>query len=296
MWIGILAILFAGIGFGITDIFLKKITQTNNQLPILIARSGITVVALLLLGAIAPSLPLALNFMPQPDIVWYKTLPLAFMFATFSFGGLYFFMQALKHKHISETVGLNKISIVIGVLIGVFFYHESFSAQKLASVFLILTGVTLIEHRLLYQQRAQGVSSKGLVFIVLARICWAIGFMAVPQIQAMGILAFSILQELTVLLWSSVLFVAQRLPRQMMVQELRQNSGILLTIGAIGALIQIALNISLTEVPIVLLPFLNLLTPLLILALARAYLKERIKPVQLLGILLGVAGGLIYIL
>jgi len=296
MWIGIIAIIFSSIGFGITDIFLKKITAAKNQLPILILRSSITSVCILI-GIVAVLLfDRQSSFLPLQQINWYKQLLLGFIYSSFSFAGLYFFMQALKHKHISETVGLNKISIILGLIIGVCFFKETFSGQKIASVLFVLAGVALIEYRLLSKQHAQMAAGKGLMFVVAARICWAIGFMAVPQIEAMGILGFSLLQELTVLFWSGILFILQRIPAQQITQEVKKNGGILITIGILGALIQIALNISLTEVPIVLLPFLNLLTPILILILARSYLKERIKPIQLLGIVLGVSGGLIYIL
>ena len=54
------------------------------------------------------------------------------------------FRYGLNMSHVSYAVPLRQFSIVIGVLIGIIFLHESCGRIRLAAATLILAGVALI--------------------------------------------------------------------------------------------------------------------------------------------------------
>ncbi len=123
MIVGIIALLFSGWTFGVIDVLLKKIQQEGNICPITMIRSSITLLGILLLLFIVPDSYLhSVYWLHHPADVAYNQVPAAIVLCFYYAFGLLFFMKALKYKKATETVGLNKIGVLLGVLISVFVY------------------------------------------------------------------------------------------------------------------------------------------------------------------------------
>ena len=67
--------------------------------------------------------------------------------------GLFFYLKSLKHTYVSNVIGFGKMGLIIGILIGVFFYGESISMVKGVACAAILLAVTLIEKSIKIEKR-----------------------------------------------------------------------------------------------------------------------------------------------
>lgn len=293
MSIGIIAMLLSGIIFGVMDVLLKKILQPGYAFPITVLRSCLTALGLATLYFLIPDEWLQqIEWIHQPQHIALEMLPMAALLCGLYAFGLLFFMLALKYKTAIETVGLNKIGVLVGILVSVFVYKEPFSTTKILACLLVVAGVILIEFQLVGINRKSS-SAKGLIFMILARLFWAIGLLFVPFIQSLGVLLFSLVLETMVFIVSAICYLLDK--DRVRVGQIHLRN-IIVSIGVLSILaivVQLALNISLVNIPIILVAFLNLVAPTVSLLLSRFYLKECVANIQWLGVGLGIAGGLI---
>lgn len=294
MVLGFTALFAAGFIFGLTDVVLKKIQTNDNTLIILISRSLVSVVGLLIIYVLSiPFSNLLLEWklsVPHPDL---SCIPIAVLLCAISYFGLFFFMQALKYKSASETVGLNKIELIIAIVIGVFLYKENISVPKIICILLIVMGVFMLERST--SEKRTGIITKGLFYILLARICWSVGLLFIPLIKALGVLLFSLIMESVVLLLSIIIYLFKY--RSIRIQKWNAKSIMkpIVLIGILGIAGEILANISRANLPVILLALLSLSTPITVLLLAQWKLHERLGKIQWLGIGLGILGSLVYL-
>ncbi len=160
-----------------------------------------------------------------------------------------------------------------------YIYKEPFSFWKIISCLLVILGVALIEYK--YSKLSMGRSyiSKGFLFLILARLFWALGFLFVPFIQSLGVLLFSLILEGMVFVVSCACYLLgkQRIP--LVKWRMKEKMPIIWVIGILSIFVQIALNVSLVNIPIIILAFLNLISPLVALLFFRFYLKESVLTV-----------------
>lgn len=293
MSIGIIAMLLSGIIFGVMDVLLKKIQQPGYTFPITMMRSGLTVIGLLLLYVCIPNALLQqIKWIHQPTIIELEKIPLAALLCGLYSFGLLFFMMALKYKTATETLGLNKIGVVLGVLIGVLLYNEPLTNGKIIACICIILGVVLIEYKLLSRGTKMS-NSKGLMFMILARIFWALGFLFMPFIQGLGILLFALILEGMVFVVSSLCYVFDKHKVPLRKWNIKPIMKPIVILAIMAILVQISINISMVNIPIVLIAFLNLVSPTVSLLLSKYYLKESIENIQWVGVAMGIIGGIV---
>lgn len=99
------------------------------------------------------------------------------------------------------------MGLIMGILIGFFFYIESISMIKASAYTAILLAVTLIEKSIKIEKTP---ISKGLIYSILSRLFWSTGLLFVPFIEKIGILLFCSILEAVVFSMSLILFLFQK--------------------------------------------------------------------------------------
>lgn len=294
MSLGFISLFAAGIIFGWTDVALKKIQNNDNTLAILIGKSLVSVLGLIILYITSQYFnDQFINWqlvVSQPDMTY---ISMAILLSAVSFLGLYFFMQALKYKSVSETVGLNKIELIIAVIISIFLYQEDVSLTKIICILLVMIGVIILDNKT--QEKKSGLMTRGLLYIILARIFWSAGLFFIPSIKALGVILFSLIMEAVVLLLSiSFLFIEKQ---QFQFNTILSKSIFkpVVIIGTLGIAAVILSNISKDQLPVMLIALLSLTSPITVLLFSRWNLNEKLTTSQWLGIGLGTLGSLIYL-
>ena len=108
----------------------------------------------------------------------------------------------MKHTQVSNTIGLSKIGLVIGIIVGYYVYDEDISTLKIAVCIAVMIGVSFIETS---RPNKSSVLSKGLLYTVLSKVFWSTAYCYVPFIQKLGSVLFCSILELTVCVMSCVL-------------------------------------------------------------------------------------------
>lgn len=290
---GLIAICISAFLFGLTDVLLKTVQLKIPVLPLLIIRSSISALGLLLLFLLSRYFPALVNtVICKPIIIQWNMLSYAALLCSVSYFGLFFFMQAIKYSLVSETVGFNKIGVVIGIIIGIVVYKESFTLQKMICTFVILCGVAVLEKHF-FLRNTKGIS-KGLLFIFFARTCWSVGYLFVPCIKALGVLFFSFFVESVVCTWSIILYLLDKNKTSVKKWNVKPVFKTILFIALIGIVAEVGSNVARSGIPIILLAFLSLIQPITTLFFSRFYAGERLNGSQWLGIGLGMLGALIF--
>jgi drug/metabolite transporter (DMT)-like permease len=289
MYVGYVAVIIGSIAFGFVDVLLKKTLQFENYLPITIIRSLFSVIGLSILFFINNNV--GFTFLPTPNSIDWSKLPITILLCFISTNGLYFFMKGLQHTTVSNAVGFNKIQIVMAIIINAFVLHQAITTQKIMAMFIVLIGITLIEMVFITKNKS---ISKGFKYIIVARLCWSVGFLFVPYIKIFGVLLFSIILECTVFATNIVYYLLSNNKKSIAHWNIKPILWQIILIAIIGIIGDIGNNFAKQQIPIVLLAFLGLLTPIITLSFSYLYLKEKLTLSQLLGIALGLLGAVIY--
>ena len=200
--------------------------------------------------------------------------------------GLFFFLKSLKYTQISNTIGYSKIGLIIGVIIGYFFYHEKISVFKIFACLLILIAIFFIEKT--NKSKSEKIS-KGLYFTFLSRVFWSSAFFFVPFIEKLGVLLFCTILEFTVFILSVIIFLLN--PKRINFKKINSNIKVemimLVVLGIIGTL---SLNYAIINVSIITFAFMGLIEPVIGLIISRVYHFEKLKVYQIVGVCLAMIG------
>ena len=146
------------------------------------------------------------------------------------------------------------MGLIIGILIGVFFYGESISLVKGVACAAILLAVTLIEKSIKIEKTP---ISKGLVYSILSRLFWSTGLLFVPFIEKIGILLFCSILEAVVFSMSLILFLFQKDKSwKEMDTKTRNEIFFLIILGTTGTF---CLNFAITKTSIIVFAFMGLI-------------------------------------
>jgi drug/metabolite transporter (DMT)-like permease len=292
MLLGVLAVIVSSLSFTFIDIVLKQISSDEHYLSSTIKRSLVSVTLLTFIFIVIKVTNNDALFIPNS--ISLKHLPIVVFLCFISANGLFFFMQGIRHTQLSNTVGFNKVSIVMAILINITFLHQTINSQKLISILVVLIGISLIEYN--YYKNNNRLS-KGFVYIILARFCWSVGFLFVPYIIEFGVLLFTFILEAVVLITNLLYYLLYSYKMQ---QKVNINFGInfkqILFIAVLGLIGDFGNSVAKLNIPIILLALIGLLNPIIILLFSKHYLREQLTIQQILGILLGVVGAFIYCL
>ena len=138
--LSIFLIIIGHASYGVTNTLWKNPRDILGTLPLIIYRSFFSFCILF----ITYYLLTYFNVLPTKkfnNIDLIKTFGICFI----NYFGLFFFLKSLKYTQISNTIGYSKIGLIIGVIIGYFFYHEKISVFKIFACLLILIAIFFIE-------------------------------------------------------------------------------------------------------------------------------------------------------
>ena len=178
--------------------------------------------------------------------------------------------------------------LIIGILIGVFFYGESISMIKASACAAILLAVTLIEKSIKIEKTP---ISKGLIYSILSRLFWSTGLLFVPFIEKIGILLFCSILEAVVFSMSLILFLFQKDKGwKGMDAKTRNEIFFLIILGTTGTF---CLNFAITKTSIIVFAFMGLLEPIIGILVSIFYHREKINKLQFVGLALGLVSSFV---
>ena len=276
---GIISLAISQASFGITNSLWKKPQSEIGILPLIVTRSFFTSI---LFGT-------AVLIQNEFSSLTLEMAGNAILLCFINFFGFYFFLRAIKEKQVSEVIGLNKLSVLFGILIGYFYYKENINQYGFIAVLLIALSVICIEF--LGKKKAIKVS-KGFIFALLSTVFWSTDFLFKDSIKEIGALLFSFILEISVFSIGFILMKVQKEKLDISVlSSYKKTFLILVTLGFTGVLGTIY---SIQSLPIIVFALLNLVYPLTSYLFAGFYLKERLTRTQWIGVALGIIGSLIY--
>lgn len=282
-----ISLLFICIGhfaYGITNTLWYNPRNTIGTLPLIMIRS-------ICCFAIFITSHFLLNYyeiIPNKTFN-YQDIGSTILICIVNYFGLFFFLQSLKHTHVSNSIGFGKIGLILGIAIGYFFYNEQVSALKIGLGILIIIGISLIEKA---TKRKKEKISKGLIYSFLSRLFWATGFLFVPYINKIGVLLFCSVLEAVVFSMSLLLYLfSKKETIKITNNKITKEIVFLIVLGTIGTF---SLNFAIiTTKSIVVFAFLGLIEPIVGLITSKFYHKEQLNNLQLLGIVIGLLASVI---
>lgn len=281
--LSLLLVVIGHMAYGVTNGLWKSPREQIGTLPLILIRSFSCCIIFLcsyLLASYFHWLP-EKNF-TQQDIFY------TILICMVNYFGLFFYLKSLKHTFVSNVIGFGKMGLIIGVLIGIFFYGETISLQKGIACVAILLAVSLIEKSVKVEPNP---ISKGLIYSILSRLFWATGLLFVPFIQKLGILLFCTILEAVIFSMSLILYFLQREKTKIIINPKTRNEvAVLVILGTIGTF---CLNFAITQTSIIIFAFLGLIEPIIGLIVAIFYYKEKINKLQYIGLILGLISSFI---
>ncbi|MEZ4786332.1 MAG: DMT family transporter [Flavobacterium haoranii] len=282
--ISLLFVIIGHFAYGITNTLWYNPRNTIGTLPLIMIRSFSCFVIFLLSHLL----------LTHYNVIPIKAFNYQDVFSTIqicvvNYFGLFFYLQSLKHTQVSNAIGFSKIGLVLGIVVGYYFYNEPLSISKIALGMLILIGIALIEKS---QKIKNEKLSRGLIYSILSRIFWATGFLFVPFINKLGVLLFCSILEAVVFIMSLLLYIfSKKEVIHVANNKIKQEILLLVLLGTIGTF---SLNFAIvTTKSIFVFAFLGLIEPIVGLITSKVYHKERLNKFQFIGICLGLIASFI---
>ena len=279
--LSIFLIIIGHTSYGVTNTLWKNPMNVLGTLPLIIFRSFFS----FFIFISSYYLLTYFNVLPTKS---FRSIDLlkTFGICAINYFGLFFFLKSLKYTQISNTIGYSKIGLIIGVIIGYFFYHEKISVFKIFACLLILIAIFFIEKT--NKSKSEKIS-KGLYFTFLSRVFWSSAFFFVPFIEKLGVLLFCTILEFTVFILSVIIFLLN--PKRINFKKINSNIKVemimLVVLGIIGTL---SLNYAIINVSIIIFAFMGLIEPVIGLIISRVYHFEKLKVYQIVGVCLAMIG------
>ncbi len=282
--VGIFLTILGHVSYGTTNVLWKNPQERLGTLPLIMLRSFL---CMIIFGA-AHFILRSANAIPAPVFSSLDLLK-TFGICAINYFGLFFYLKAMKHTKVSNTLGFGKIGLVIGVAVGYFIYDEELSVLTVFLCLAVLIAVSLIE---IAGRNNSVVLSKGLLYTILCKVFWATSYLYVPFIQMMGPLLFCAILELTVCLMSGFLLLWKpaKVEIKLMTRQTKYEIAPLVLLGALGTF---CLNFALANISIILFAIIGLIEPLIGLAISKLYHKESLNRLQQTGIAVGIVAAFI---
>ncbi len=203
----------------------------------------------------------------------------AIALSAYSYFGLYFFVKSLHEEKVSIAVPISSISAFFGVLVSVIVMGESITSTVVIAFVLFTVGVSLIDNGAYQKVKL----SKGVKYNLVAAFFWGTSFaLFVYPIKEVGVLVFSFILEVTVCACSILLYYRGKRKWFLSLKEINLTITLLAVLGFCGVIFY---NFSISKLPISFVSTLGIITPSVSVLLAVIFFKERMKPLQTIGIL-----------
>lgn len=233
-------------------------------------------------------------FLNPPFIIGSASISLFTIFETFficsiNFFGLYFYLKCIKEMPVALTVGIQKVGAIFSICFGIFIYHEVVGLVEWICCGVLLFSALVIEG--VSFKYGKHLFSRGFTFCILALFFWSTSVLFKPLIQELGVILFSFILEISVLLMA-ILLKAFSNERSFQKPDDR-TTFYLVIIALFGFLGVLGINVALEGMPISLLSIIGLIGPCVTLLVATFILKEKILVRQWIGIALALISGIL---
>jgi drug/metabolite transporter (DMT)-like permease len=294
-------ILFTILGmmaFGISNVIWKPLLPAYS-VPAMLARRSLWTAGILILGFLLlqqiklPPDWYSLLVQRSGEMLLWKRILFSEYWILVSLLGLFLFISSLMHQPAGVSGLVVCTSTSLSALLGWILNGEHVHVQLLFSFGLSLAGVLLLDKTDLRKFRL----NRGLAFALLGACCWGyanIGFK--KMIPQTGVLQFSMLQEVTVLLVSLAFLKFSEWRRLFSGWDNAQKSLMIVAISCCTILGVIFCNLGMSGLPVTLFALLVLAQPLTTFTMASLLLKERTDWIQKTGaafILAGIYTGIL---
>lgn len=273
--------------FGISDCLW---VSPNKKLPVIVSmtiRSLITCLLFTILFLLTISS--SINWSDKTDDVIT-----AILISGISYGGLYFYVNALKYEQASVIAPVTTIlTSLLGLIFTIIFYHEVLTLKIGFCLIAAFIGITLSFSKH-YKTGNKLQFNKGTILSIGAAILWAVSytFFKTP-IDKLGVVTFSLILELTILFINLIFLLIGR--QQKILVSLKFDKSIL-SLFAIGLLIfcgTLLNSYSYKLFPLLYLNVLGKLGVIIPITYCAIFLREKLTLVQIGGISILVASAII---
>jgi len=271
--------------FGIADCLWSQMNKQTSVFTTMLIRSMVTSLLFLVLTL--------LLFYFQKSESKALTVPIflyAVVISIICYGGQLFYIRSLKHANIAVSVTLTTIlSSFISLGISVVYFKEPLTAYTVGCLLIALTGVCVAANG--FDIKEKPTYKTGLLFILIASICWGTGYTFIKDpIQALGIVHFSLVLEVTILVLNIGLFTRAGLNFSTIKAGYLSNRGLLLTLGSLIFLGTLFNSLSYVYFSIIALTVISKVGLIVPIVYATIVIKERLTIRQVVGIALTITG------
>jgi len=206
-----------------------------------------------------------------------------------SYFGLFFFTKAIKTGSISLSIPILCLGTMISVLIGIFFYKETFSVAKITAALFFILGLWCMEK--LNKQMWKLNFSKAIAFSLLSMLFWSACSLYPIGIKAIGTINFSFILEVTVCAMSFLGYIIQNKSEKLAIKKiLKSDFNSIFQLSLFGFCGVFFSNLAFLYLPVSILGLLAIIQPVVSMCFAAYLLKERLLQIQYVGVVLILIG------
>jgi len=272
------------LAFSVSNMLWKHPLLSKHNSVVIVYRAGITgflfAITFGFFYFYPQAIPTADLIKPLSNIPWWFWLA-SIALCVFSYFGLYYFTNAVQQGKISLVAPLGAVAQLFGILTALLAFGETISITKASASVLFVLSIIQVSYR-----KGHGITfTKQVVFIVLSCFFWGISFpLFLFPVREMGVLPFSLLLEITVLV-TSLFLVRHNLGRlDFQLGEFSKYAPIIAVMGLAVYFGVLFNNISLTQIPVSLLITIGLAGEALTILYGMLRFKERLSTNEWLAV------------
>ncbi len=218
-----------------------------------------------------------------------KDLFLLILLSCFSFFGIFFYNKAINISLVSKTVIVSNASSIFGLIIAILFYQEELRWQAILA-FILFSSAGIVSHK--KEGYMFELSSKALLYSGLAAVVWGISFALFPYFaKKYGSVSLSVVIESSIMVLSFFIFLIKSRKHKKQKSIINHKALPYYVLLAICALIgMLGFTMAAEYLEVWLLSILGLLAPVLNIAVAKFYLKERLSKNVYMALVLLILG------
>ncbi len=271
--------------FGLSNCLWSYPLKKMSPLLLITLRATLTSSLFLLLIILQSQFdfPLFKGFYSPLLSLHFEDVLLSVLICAVSYFGLFFFNLSIKSGSVSLSIPVLCMGTLLGITIGVFFYWESFTFFKVVAGFAFVIGLWCMEK--LNRQMCKLRFSKGVYYSLLATLFWGASAFYLVGIKRVGAFNFSLILECTVALMSltSLLF-QKRFLISLDISTVKENFHWIIKLALCGFCGVLFASLAFLYLPVTTLGLLVVVQPVVSMCFASFLLKERLQPIQYVGV------------
>lgn len=206
--------------------------------------------------------------------------------ALIGYFGLSFFLKAVNEGEVSLVAPIANSNVVFTVLLSMIFFSEALSSIQIISIVTIIAGIFIVSGNLSFLGSKRDIA-KGLSFALLACVFWGVTFflLKIPSV-ALGPALSAFLLEFFQMIYA---FLNIRMDRERIIFP-KKDIAIIFLYGIMIAIAGLAFSIGVTLGSVSLVSALAMSNAAITVIYGRIIYKERLHPIQYMGILMIILG------